>query len=461
MDSIPTLHDEFKYTGLWWLPDQKETKWAGTLSFKPEEGARLDLLLIDEDAERGHPLNNDLQRIVGIAPTDKNELSVGNVFTLLNCQSRGYRVQPGITNYRFHAQYALRGFLWYSLTEEINFKSTSVDFSSLAGWMPPVTSITSEFEEDDSNKSLTRVDATYHSTPPIEIQLSTIQSSLSFTTWLQSSTGSREIHWRQSHSVRIEPNRTRSLQWYINQIYRIRDLFSFLTGLPVEPKYFDATVSSNQIDNFEIDQKIHIYHSVRQPKTDEEFNYRMPFPLHRLDSQVQTVFNTWLELNEDQLVPYILCLDVINNAHQFWQFEFLALVQALESHHRLNYEKVGRKQGKYKNEKGEIKKNGPDFIDRLQELRELFPKQLSQGPELDDDFLKRVVRTRNYYTHYSSRHREQAFQGIDLYRANTRFIPFVAYFLYRELGISEEIVHEGFEATRYRGLWKPRLQDDN
>lgn len=459
MQTAPTLHDEFSYTGVWWLPDHKETKWPGTLSFKPENGARLDLL-VDSDSEQGPLRKYELQRMVGVVLTDNKGFSIGNTFALLNCTYNGIETQPGITNYRFLVSYVLRGFIIFSQTEEIIFKSASAAFSSLGGWMPPDTSIAYEFEQDDSdseqNPSRT---ATYQKPAPIEIQLSTIQARLSFTSWLQSKMSSREIHWRQSHSVRIEPDRIRSLQWYIRQIYRIRDLLSFLTGLPVEPRTLDATVSASQIDNTETDQGIRVYHSVRLPKSDEEFYYRMPFPLHRLDNQVQTVFNSWLELNDDQLVPYNLCLDVINNANQFWQFEFLALVQALESFHRNKFEEKGRRQGKYRNEKGTIKKRGADLIDRLRELLDLFPEELSQGPRLDDDFLKRIVITRNYYTHYTSRYRKHAFKGYDLYRTNTRIIPFIAYFLYRGLGISDDVVREGFEATNHRGLWKPRLAE--
>ena len=457
MYNVPTLHDAFSYTGLWWLPDQEEGKWPGTLSFKPEEGARLELFF-DQDKKLPN-LYGKLPRLLGILKVEIEEVYPRNIVTLLDCEVFSSKSISGMPVYVIHVGYILRG-LYYSQEEDIVFKSVSIEYTSLTGWMPPVASISSDMQRDDDDQSLIQIDAKYQKIPPVEIRVSTIDSKLCFSTWLQSLTSSREIHWRQSYSTKIVPDTSQSLGWYVDEIFRVRDLLSFLTGLPVEPKSIVADVSAQNITNSNSDQTIYVYHSVRLPKQDEEFDFKMPFPLQRLGDQSQDVFETWFNLCEAQLVPYVLCLDVINNAHRFWQFEFLALVQALESHHRLYFEKEGRRQGKYRNEKGEIKKNGPDFIDRLQELREQFPKKLSQGPELVDDFLNSIVKTRNYYTHYTPKYRKHALKNLDLYKANTRIIPFIAYFLYRELGIPDDVVHEGFEATSYRGLWKPRLQDD-
>ncbi len=457
MDRIPTLHDEFSYTGYWWHPDHDDDKWAGTLSFKPEEGARLEL--IDVKGQIWPDFEKKFPRLLGIVLVGKEEIAARNIFTLLECESLGGRVQNGISSSVFLVRFVLRG-LWYSLTEKIVFESVNFEFSSLSGWMPPVATITSEFQRDDTDHSLTRLGATYQKTPSVEIHISAIDADVMFTTWLQSKTSSQEIHWRQSHFIRIVPETAQSLDWYLDQIYRVRDLLSILAGLPVEPKSVHAVVNPIYVDGSDKDHTVHIYHSVRLPKADETYDFRMPFPLYRLGNCAQDVFEKWFELGEDQLVPFNLCLDVINNAHPFWQFEFLALVQALESCHRLFYQVDDHQNESNKTPLAVDKNTRRNLIGRLRDLRELFPPNLSRGSDIEEDFLNSIVRARNYYTHYAPKHRQHAFKSIELYKAITQMIPFVAYFLYRELGIPDKTIFEGFEATRYRGLWKPRMQEN-
>jgi len=281
---------------------------------------------------------------------------------------------------------------------------------------------------------------------------------LLLSTALVGSTSSRDVDWRQTKFIRIVPATNHSLDWFMDQISRVRDLLTLLSGLPVETKAFEAIVSAKDIDNFNSDLTLDIHHLAQPPKVEDDTGLLMPFPLNRLENSVQQVFHSWFDINEEEKIPFMLCLDVIRNAHQFWQFEFLALVQALESHHRLYFEKEGKKRKKYRHENGKVKKKGPDLIDRLKELRENLPNDFHEAESLSDNFLNSVKDTRHYYTHYKSKDRAKAFKELELYDAIARLVPFIAHFLYKKLGIPEESILEAFDKTRYRGLWqRPRL----
>jgi len=264
-----------------------------------------------------------------------------------------------------------------------------------------------------------------------------------------------EINLVSLAGIRIIPECPQSLEWFRKQIDSIRDLLSILTGLAVENQITSGTVN----EKGDRPGNVNVYYHVHPPAFDEVDDLRIALQLSRIKESVGAIFNSWLELAEDDLVPFSLCLDVINNTHRFWRFEFLALVQALENHHRLYFEKEGKRKRRYLHENGKVKKNGPDLIDRLKELRENLPNDLQEVESLSDEFLISVKDTRNYYTHYNSKDQAKAFKELKLYDAIARLVPFIAYFLYKRLSIPEETICEAFEKTRYRGLWqRPRLE---
>ena len=203
---------------------------------------------------------------------------------------------------------------------------------------------------------------------------------------------SRESRLTDSQNcfIQMEPETDQKLTWFWEQTDRLRDLLAFLFGMPVTSKELSAPTHRSRVYNF-----VDIFRRT-QPVAEVIYGHQLDFTLNNLGEKVPDVINAWFELNEDERVPFNLCLDVINNIHGYKKFEFLALMQALESHHQLYYEKEGLKVKRYRNPKGGPKKE-PDMMDRLEELREHFPGD----PPPHDDFLKSVKVTRDYYTHYN------------------------------------------------------------
>ena len=182
----------------------------------------------------------------------------------------------------------------------------------------------------------------------------------------------------------------------------------------------------------------------RTLELDRLSNYGMAFPFEHLESEcfrVADVFNNWFERVEKFEVPYALCLDVINNEHSFHEFEFLALVQALESYYQEVHEEI----------------NNPQPRDLLRELYSELSSELQVHVALDEEFLANIIHTRNYYTHHNPGKREKALKGQDLYDAITRLAAFVVAVLGKELEIPEDKINRAFERTEAPGLWsRPR-----
>ena len=430
-----TMFEEFSYTGQWWLPDEPNTKWKGTVSYRPGSGIVLKLsdewrksFVSPEDAPSDEPI------ILGEVSKSPNDASLSKVSLVKNKRQRWltefFPVLHVMHGGSFQSDYLVFGAHFHRHDEAV-FESMDVTFSSLNGWLWLLRS-------SSSKPQLVQ-----------EMQLREIEAKLLFyKVTKQSETDSRHIG-QPADFIRIVPNSPQQLIWFRKQIDSIRDLLSLLAGLPIETKCIRGSCAGMDPKPKSVD----IYHFVQPQEIDETANIKMPFPLERLDNLTPDVFGTWFGLNEDKRVPYSLCLDVIYNMHKFWKFELLALAQALEVHHRLYYEIDGKKNERYRGMKGQVKKRGPDFIDRLTELLENLPENVHTGPAPDVDFLKSFVKTRNYYTHYNSKNRGKALKDLELYGAITCLVPFIGFFLYRKLNIPTEVVREAFKKTRYRGLW--------
>ena len=149
---------------------------------------------------------------------------------------------------------------------------------------------------------------------------------------------------------------------------------------------------------------------------------KIPFSLKILDGKDSEVFCSWFDLDEQLLISFNLCLDVINSNSAFPKFDFLALVYSLENYHR------------YK------RKIKTGLVNRLKELNKKLPEYLQSELYLNEEYLEAIEASRDYYSHYDPniKKNRKVFSSIDLNEAIKRLIPFMAYFLYRELKIDED-----------------------
>ncbi|MCY3860335.1 MAG: hypothetical protein OXG25_15655 [Gammaproteobacteria bacterium] len=417
------MYDDFSYLGTWWLPSNKQDKWSGVVSYRPGIGVELELVAKREDIWFEPSLNN-------VASVEIMQGEVGQYphrITLLNVSVLFKKFSPSRTSRMFYvplgAEFLLLG-NHYEKKEEITFKSVEVIYSSLGSWMASVI---------NRIRRPWKVSVTFKKTKAEIVLFNAPQS----------------YPAPQESYIEIVPDADQGLDWYCEVIDSLRNLLALLVGSPIASKKMSTPTDLGQVWE---SQFVSISHCI-QPIEDTH-EHDMVFPLARLNRQVSDVFPTWFEWSEDELVPYSLCLDVINDDCAYSTFEFLALVQALESYHRLYYEEPGVSEGKYKKENGEVNKDGPTLMDRLKELNENFPASLSESIDLTTEFLTRVKDSRNYYSHYNSDGKDKAMIDTELDDAISRLIPFIAYFLYRRLNISKDVIIQAFEQANFSGLWQ-------
>ncbi len=442
------LYEKFSYMGYWRRPEDRKKKWAGKVSYDPETGIELELIAEEgEFASFRDPLEHE-EAILGILPDPPFQLTVLGAWRLgLGIK---YPEAPlDMVKYRFGAKYLLVGH-WFRSPGSVCLNSVEVTFSSLRGWMW-TKPIYLRDENQNSESSNDEQEVLSRET----ICLSSIGTKIELNDVVVEKGDYSERHEERKCYLRFESHTSKSLESYLKLIGETRRLFALLIGMPIQTKSTTFFTDESDPENSRVD----VFFMERQPNTDVSDNLHMPFQYSMLGKLTTTAFQAWYGMEEKYKTPFDLCLDVIYNEQQrYSRFEFLALVQALESHHRLYYEKEGKKNKRYKHENGKVKR-GPDLIDRLEELYENLPQFLLLDPDFNEDFLESVKDTRNYYSHYDSEDREKAMEDLDLFNAIARLVPFIAYFLYSRLGIRDDKINEGFYLAKHAGLWKrPKLQ---
>lgn len=424
LSEIFTLYDEFSYTGYWWLPNDQDNRWWGSVSYKPESGIVLELF-----AETG-----DFGSL--LASSEFVELLLGEVqeyphrITLLgNSLIRGrYITTTKISTHRLRVDYLLLG-QRFCLPNDITFKSMTVSHSSLRGWMRseiPYSKERKGIETSVAFESLNEREVIH--IPTIKSQVVLIEE----INEVEDASGSLLM---VENYIRVVPDLPESLDWFREQTDSLRVLIAFLAGVSVENKWVSGRIAEPNPEY----SMVRIYHSVQPPETDEISNSYMFFPLKHLDKWASGVFQAWFARSERFQVPVKLCLDVNSNTQQAPEQRLLKLVQALESCRKI----------------ASIKDKGSN-IRNLKALRDSLSEPLRTYLELDDDLLNSIANTRNYHMH-SGNLPEDLLEGPELHIAIARLVPFAAAVLCKELGIPEYAMQKAFERTEVYGLWRRPL----
>lgn len=122
--------DGFEYEGVFWLADEPSRQAVGRLTYKPTEGASLDLLgSLDEEVQALQTMNvvGPGRRIVGAAG--------GKEVTLDGCVIRNTHIQsPGILRQEYYVPMVFTG-VQLDADDALNFDKVTVSFDHLPFWI--------------------------------------------------------------------------------------------------------------------------------------------------------------------------------------------------------------------------------------------------------------------------------------------------------------------------------------
>lgn len=450
-----TLLDNFELKGIWWLPEQPDLQISGILSFNNEKKIILELLGSFHEI-KSFGVGNFFQPEIILGVTDN-----GQFCTLFRNVETGTQLNfPGIQKSIIESQNLFIG-KHFNAPDEICFSSFRANFTNLENWLVK-RPFSMEIPDKDKNSEWKLT----HKWPTefvakIEEFNSVIESTHEF------NTGGdliRNAIWKSKAYLKITPDDPKHFKWYWDVIYDLCNLLTLLIGETtyiIHAKAFgdDIEIRPGQ----KTKETIELFFTQKKPNINEGIHpFEMIIPFPRIAEKIDRVISLWFSKAQNLRSVYDLFFGTFYNPSMYLQFQFLSLMQAIESFHRVtkggkylsnedwkpyseklaNEISVELDSGHRESLKSRIKYgNEYSLRKRFGELLQtLDEKTLSVLSPSEDYFTGVIVDTRNYLTHYDDELKDTSLKGADLYWANQRLRIFITILLLKEIDIEENVI---------------------
>jgi ApeA N-terminal domain 1 len=429
--------EEFEYLGEWWLPNSHERRRAGILRFSRDNGLRLTLIgtLDAQKDDEGHLV------VLGWAGEVRE-------ITLVRCFHT--KLREGKSEY-----VADSVFLGSHLesTDSRRFQSIDIEYSQLLDWVG-VFGLSRTIRSGPVGAGVDMI--SYHQPESIEFDFSPVEvktpihAVISF--GAESINNRHERSLRQSCRVRFRADDSWTIgQWKQRVILPFRDFLTFATrvpntlgkiSLPVpdsqEPRLDDQGRRMRPINVvFQSDFGTDLGQQAREPE--------LLLPYSKISDRCGAVLSSWTDLYAtiDSVIGLFMPHYGQRGGLPSIHAKFINLVQAVESYH-------GRRRPSGKR---------PALFKRLSEL--VDEAELAKwglvADEDKDQFIRGIVDTRNYYTHYSREYERKSLAPPALLDAMTVLETLLEVSLLGELGFSTEDAHtmtRSKERASSLGRWR-------
>jgi len=436
--------ESFEKQGVWWLPDREASRVGGILSFTSEDGLHLDLLGSFRDKR-----TNALET----APVIFGHADGMGMITLGHCLPAGTRMSiPGPMFEAYWPSIALVGAHIPDPLEQ-TFSKVRITFNHLSEWVGKA-GISLMIAPQSNFATPIKAEYTHPKERIEELSFGTLRIGFSGRTdgdLIHQFTIHQDVH------IDLEPHNPLSFDDLVEGfISPIQGLLTFATDraanitsltLFTDEVLFDLGGGRTQR------VPIKVYKPTREaPESSHRrlLPHDFLFALDDIDSRFNQVIENWFSFHLD--IPH--CASLLTGTHYsphlFLNRVFLTLAQVSEIFHRSRFK--------------ETKLPIAEFSDRKDLIANLTPAQLAKWilPQMRNDlsfaqrldrlfreygecalplcstrkaFIRSVVDTRNYYTHYSSSLKRKAAKGLHLYSLSQTLSVLVKCCLLAELGM--------------------------
>jgi len=449
-----TLFDNFELKGIWWLPEKPDLRVSGTLKFENEKEISLELLgAFREIKSLGSSNFFQPDIILGISDN-------GKICTLF----KNFEVQtrlnfPGIQTSKFHSNYLFIG-KHFKGSNEIRFSSLQVNYTNLENWLA-----TSPFSLEIPNNIKGEWKLTHNWPSEFIAQLPKIKCTIESTH--EFNTGGdnlKKILWESKAYLKITPYENKEFDWYWSLVYDLCNFLTLLIGDSIYIKRLKAYGDDVEaLPGKNIKETVEIFFTQKKYNPKENIHpFEMIIPFPRISEDIEKVLSLWFAKAQQLRSVYDLFFGTFYNPSMYLQFQFLSLMQALESFHRVTKggkylsnaewkpfrEKLANaipavlETGHRESLKSRIKYgNEYSLRKRIGELLEILDEEtLSRLSPTEKYFTGIIVDTRNYLTHYDDELKDVALKNADLYWAIQRLRILISILLLKEIGIQEKLI---------------------
>ncbi len=449
-DIASTLLDDFQLNGIWWLPDNPDQRLSGTLFFKNEGEITLNLVDSFGDVDsrwasygRGQGIRQEI--ILGITGTGKpctlyDNFETKTVFS--------FPVVLAPSSFRSH--YLFVG-AHYKHPSEILFSSTLAGFTNLENWIGRFP-----FRLQSGTDSYS---CSYERPSEFKAILPERHTIIRLESGYSTSADCTQFMLRHTAFLEIAPENPQGLSWYWKVLYELCNLLTLLTGETIHVRQFRAFgLNMKENEDRRSDDIIEVYFTKKKHHARDNISTdEMTMPLPTILDKISAILEAWFSKAETLRSPCDLFFGTFYNPTMSREFQFLALIQAIESFHRVVHGGKYLEDGEWAPHQAAMKERIPDGLEsnhkeslksrikygneyslrkRLQEIVDSFDGQVSEAISPSRNYYTGViVDTRHYFTHYDDSLREGALQGSGLYEANQRLTILMTLLLLREIGI--------------------------
>lgn len=442
------LESEISWSGLFWIAGT-EKKLSGVLTV--QDGGRIELELVGTFSEGfGDFLDSpEIPRILGDVEKE-GYVTLDNCFYIHRSISFG-----GVSKSRIFANTLYCG-IHFEDTEQILITSFRFAIEGLDEWLR-ISGIGVKYTPEFDN-----VTVSYNKLNPLIYQVTDIMHlsinyswSIPGSSFFKSATITHKNYFELETDIPTDINMFKKYAHQLSTFVGLAiDLNVSICDVTIKSKFIEEEIAPGQSRQV----PIRLYYQAanfldKAPRIDD-LNMIFLFPYVREDFGLY--ISKWFKAYETVSPALNLYFSTKNNAQKYIDGKFLALAQGLETYHRRTTNKQIMSDSEYESIKKELLNACPkerrEWLDgRLAHANEItLANRLRDlisdfAPVFGDDeaisqFIRKVVDTRNYFTHYDDALRKRAVQGIDLWPLCQQMEAFFQLVLLRGIGFSKEKV---------------------
>lgn len=446
------LSELFTRRGMWWLPSTHGVRVPGTMTYNPDVEIKLELDgTLRQEMPKGTFEHLQIPIILG-------ETLDGKCCTMVDTHESNYQINtPGGVNSSF---FCFQLFVGHKHVDPMitEYESALVSLTDLGGWVNrnPFTDQNTFGQKNGASATVT-----YVMPPIIAATVSPLDAVISIESSFDGKMEYQARILRHSECLRIIPRAPKKSEWYRALLFKLRVLLSLLVGRPTFFLRIQLCTDANAMP--ESGGKVlrhYVDLCIRQSghkKEKELLPREIPFTYPAVAAIWSTMLNTWYSKVSGLETLVGLVFGVSVNRSTPVEFQFLALIQAIESYHRTCGSDSYVSDADYESIKMALTDAipscvGSDHRDALKgrikygneySLRKRLELTLDNVPPViaalitngDNAFVSRVVDTRNYLTHRDETQKDNVLDLKGMFNATVRMKLLSEFLILRGVGI--------------------------
>ena len=455
------ISEKFKLRGFWWLPLKEKDKIPGTLSYDPEGLMELDL---DGTFWPETPINNNAYRYLPLLYGKTHDgkcctlIDVYEVFSNLN-YSHGYCIN--ITRVIFNQLYIGDGYVNPDLTL---YKAALIEFMDLGAWMHRDPFSYQQLKEDSKESIM------YCKPPLISVDVESIKANISINPDITHTRYDKSYTCTYKEIIRITPYSSQNIEWNLKVLFNLQKLFSLLIGRPIYIiriqllLFIDNEIKSkSQENNFSSLVDLCFNQTAKREKR-ELLPPQIPFTYPCLSNNWEIILNNWFEKSISLETVTALNFGLSINRDLPVDFKFLAVIQAIESFHRINGKNLYMSNEDYEPIREILKKAIPESLSSAH--RDAIKNRINYGNEYslqkrlklilenipdpivylitnnDKNYFCRIVDTRNYLVHRDESLKSKVLDNKEMFNVSEKLKLIIEFLLLREIGLTDDTLKD-------------------